>query len=307
MKTLPRLLTLSAAFIAVPLFAGTSTRSVSTSAETTAAPANDGLSYEFDIEDAYVGDGDVTRGSRDVREFDENNFLARFIFTPRVKFGILRIGAEYERYDFGMPDFSQLPDTLQSAALVIGLDTEFSDSFLIRFEAHPGFYSSSNLDSSDFNAPMILGGSYIYSSNLQFVFGVGINYDAKYPVLPGGGIRWRFASQWVLNAVLPKPRLEFEATKNLTLYAGAEIKSGTYRVDDDFGDINGPSRLNHAILSYSEVRTGVGLEWKVASALKLGIEGGYQPYRDFDYYRANIRYHEDGGAPYGAISFHAAF
>jgi hypothetical protein len=36
-------------------------------------------------------------------------------------------------------------------------------------------------------------------------------------------------------------------------------------------------------------------------------EVGYQPYRNFDFYRADIRYHQDGGAPYGTISLHGAF
>jgi hypothetical protein len=36
-------------------------------------------------------------------------------------------------------------------------------------------------------------------------------------------------------------------------------------------------------------------------------EVGYQPYRNFDFYRAEVRYHQDGGAPYGMISLHGAF
>jgi hypothetical protein len=36
-------------------------------------------------------------------------------------------------------------------------------------------------------------------------------------------------------------------------------------------------------------------------------EVGYQPYREFDFYRAHVRYHQDNGAPYGMISVHGAF
>jgi len=36
-------------------------------------------------------------------------------------------------------------------------------------------------------------------------------------------------------------------------------------------------------------------------------EVGYQPYRDFDFYRAEVRYHQDGGAPYGTIALHGTF
>ncbi|HEV2096739.1 MAG TPA: DUF6268 family outer membrane beta-barrel protein [Chthoniobacterales bacterium] len=304
-KSVGRLTFLLIWSIALSVHAG-SHDEVAAATETT-APSAFPFSYEFDASETYVGDGDVTRGSRDIRDFDENDALVRLVLTPRVRIGILRLGAAYERYDFGMSDFAQLPDTLQSANLIIGLDTEFSDAFLIRIEAHPGFYGAGDLESGDFHVPFIVGGTYIYSPSLQFIFGVGVDFESKYPALPGGGIRWKISPQWTLDAVLPTPRLEFSAARNWTIYAGAEIKSGTYRVDDSFGDLRRPVRLNGAVLSYSEIRTGLGVELKISDAVKLNAEAGYQPYRSFDYYRADIRYREDGGAPYGTVAFHAAF
>ena len=56
----------------------------------------------------------------------------------------------------------------------------------------------------------------------------------EYPVLPGGGVRWKFAPQWVLNATVPTPRLEYEVNRNLTIYAGAEVRSKNFRVGNDF-------------------------------------------------------------------------
>jgi len=41
--------------------------------------------------------------------------------------------------------------------------------------------------------------------------------------------------------------------------------------------------------------------------LSVNAEAGYQPYRSFDFYRANVRFHEDGSAPYGMIALHGAF
>lgn len=272
------------------------------------AEGGDPLSYEFDAEETYFGGGDVERGARGIREFDENNVSVRFIFTPRVRIGILRLGAGFERYDFGFSNDFQIPNTLQAANLIVGLDTQFSDSLLFRIEAHPGIYGTDlDFGSGDFNAPLILGGTYIWNSGLQLVFGIGVDIEGEYPVLPGGGVRWKFAPQWVLNAVLPTPRLEFELNKNLTLYAGAEVKSANFRVDDRFGDEHSPVRLNHAVITYSEVRTGIGADWKLSGSTKLSIEGGYLPYRTFDFHRADVRYKSDGGAPYGMISLHMAF
>ena len=150
---------------------------------------------------------------------------------------------------------------------------------------------------SDFNVPFLLGGTYIYNPNLQFVLGISVDFEREYPVIPGGGIRWRMGPQWVLNAVAPTPRIEFELTKELTFYAGGNIKGSTFRVEDDFGSRVGQPRLNGAVLSYMEVRTGVGLEIKVAPGIKLSFEGGYLPYRNFDYHRAGVRYEHDRTQP----------
>jgi hypothetical protein len=126
-------------------------------------------------------------------------------------------------------------------------------------------------------------------------------------VLPGGGVRWKFAPKWVLNAVLPTPRLEYQCSRNFTLFAGADLKTNTFRVDHRFGDSHDDSRLNNALVSYSEVRIGSGFEWKASSSFTITAEGGYLPYRNFDFYRADVRYHSEQGAPYASIALHGAF
>ena len=279
---------------------------------TTDTPATNGtfpFSFEAVVELAYVGDSEVARGSRRVEDFDEIYSLLRFVYTPRISAGIVRLGASWERFSFGMPDGVQTPDLLQSLTAVVGFDTQFSDSILVRIEAQPGLYGAEgNLDADTFNVPFIIGGTYIYNSNLQFIFGLSVDFERDNPVLPGGGIRWRLNSQWVLNAVLPTPRLEFEATKNLTIYAGANLKNSTFRMDKNFGDAKaGDSRLNHAVMTYSEVRTGLGVEWKITPEIRLALEAGYMPWREFDFHRTNVRYHHEKGAAYGAAALSVTF
>jgi hypothetical protein len=187
------------------------------------------------------------------------------------------------------------------------MDTQFSDSILVRFEAEPGVYGTNHLTGDTFNVPFLIGGTYIYNPSVQFVLGVSVDTERKYPVLPGAGLRWKLHRQWVLNAVLPKPRLEFDATKDLEFYLGANIKETSFRVDDNFGRSHGIRRLDNAVLTYNEVRTGVGVDWKISSIATLTAEAGYEPYRVFDFYRADVRYRENGSAPYGMISLHGAF
>jgi Domain of unknown function (DUF6268) len=268
------------------------------------------LTGEFVAEGTYVGEGDVERGPRKrVRDFDEIDSDIRLVLTPRTSLGILRLGAEWERFSFGFPERAALPNTLQSFSAIIGLDMQFSDSIIVRAETQPGLYNSGlgHLFWNDFNMPFIIGGTYIYNPNLQLILGVSVDVERKYPVLPAAGVRWKIAPQWLLDAVLPKPRLQYEMTRDVSLYVGATVRDATFRVDDEFGVSHGIPRLNHAVITYSEIRTGAGFDWKISPIVTFTGEVGYQPYRNFDFYRAEVRYHQDGGAPYGTILLRGAF
>jgi hypothetical protein len=268
------------------------------------------LSGEYITEGTYVGEGDVKRGPRKrVQDFDELDSTLRLILTPRTPLGVLRLGAEWERFSFGLPEDAPLPNTLQSFSAVMGIDMQFSDSIIVRAEGQPGVYDSglSHLSWDIFNLPFLIGGTYIYSPNLQLILGVSVDVERKYPVIPAAGVRWKMAPQWLLDATLPTPRLEYEMTRDMSLYLGANVKQVSYRMESDFGVTHGIQRLDHSILTYSEIRTGGGFDWKISPVVTFTGEVGYQPYRDFDFYRADVRYHQDGGAPYGMLSLHGAF
>jgi hypothetical protein len=274
--------------------------------------AQSSFPFEFDAEGTYVGEGDVERGEHGdlvIRDFHETQGMVRFVLTPMTKIGILRIGLQTERYSFSFGGNTAIPDVLHSTNLILGLDTEFSDSFLIRIELQPGFYGTDwdDFGRDTFNVPVIIGGTYIYSSSVQFVFGFGFDAWRQTPVLPGGGVRWKFAPEWTLNAVAPAPRLEYAPNSNLLFFVGADTRLSNYRVEKNFGTLRGDPSLNHASISYEELRVGGGLEWKLSTAVKLAMEGGYIPFRNFDFHRTQVRYHQDGGAPYFRVGFHAAF
>jgi hypothetical protein len=264
-------------------------------------------SGEYSVDETYIGEAAVKRSRTTISGFDEHDTVLRFVLTPRVKIGVLRLGVEWERFSFGMPARAPLPNTFQELSAVIGIDTQISDSILLRVEAQPGFYGTNNFSADQINAPFLAGGTYIYNPNIQFIVGVSVDVEREYPVIPAAGIRWKVARQWVVDAVLPTPRIEYEASKALTVYVGADIKQTNFRMDDNFGVEHRIPKLNNAVLSYSEWRGGVGLDWKLTSFATLTAEAGYQPYRSFDFYRADIRFHEDSSAPYGMISLHGAF
>ena len=265
------------------------------------------FSGEYLAEETYVGESSVKRGHKMVEDFDESDTTLQFIFTPRISLGVLRLGLQYERFSFGFPEKTSLPNSLQSGSVVVGLDTQFSDSIVFRVEAQPGFYGTNHFDTSNFSLPFIAGGTYIYNPNLQLIAGVSVDYERKYAVLPTAGIRWQFAPQWVINAVLPTPRIEYEANRNLTIYGGGVFKSSNFRVDDNFAPQLKNRHLGGTVLTYSEVRAGGGIDWKVTPNITITAEAGYQPYRTFDFYRADVEFDQENSAPYGTLSIHGSF
>ena len=312
MKTAIKIIALCLVLTATRAFA-VKVETFSTSSKNVAlVESESSFSYEFDVEGSYFGKGDVQRGETGnlrINDFDGAQARVRFILTPMTKIGILRLGIATETYSFGFGGNAPVPDDLHSTAMIIGLDTQLSDSFLIRLEMQPGFYGTAfdDFGQDTFNVPVVIGGTYIFNSGFQVVFGLGIDGLRQYPVLPGGGIRWKFAPQWTLNAVAPTPRLEYEVNSNFTLYAGADLRLNSYRVDKQFGTMRGDASLNHAVITYNEMRAGMGLDWKITSAIKFSLEGGFIPFREFDFHRTQVRYHQDGGVPYGMMALHAAF
>src|SRR4029077_289580 len=142
---------------------------------------------EYFAEGTYVGEGDVERNSRKrVEDFDEIDSNIRLVLTPRTKFGVLRLGAEWERLSFGLPDGTQLPNTLQSFSAIIGLDMQFSDSIIVRAEGQPGLYNSGlgHLEWDDFNLPFLIGSLEIYSATLELVLAVRVDVERNHPVIP---------------------------------------------------------------------------------------------------------------------------
>jgi len=312
MKIPIRIVALCLALAAGNAFAVTVETNSTPSKNVALVESESSISFEFDAEAAYFGDGDLERGETGnlrITNFAGGQARARFIFTPRTKIGILRLGVQTERYSFGFGGSAAIPDDLHSTSLIIGLDTQLSDSFLIRLEAQPGFYGTDwdDFGNDTFNVPFILGGTYIFNSGFQVVFGIGVDALRQTPVLPGGGIRWKFAPRWTLNAVVPTPRLEYELHSSFMLYGGADLRLSSYRVEKNFGTLRGNTALNHASISYEELRVGGGFDWKLSTACKFSVEGGYIPFRNFDFHRTQVRYHQDGGTPYARVGFNAAF
>lgn len=270
-------------------------------APTVSAPqpaTNIPISQEFDVEGAYDSNSDFKQGNAKIGSSDEIYGHFNYVVSPQIKDSVLlRFGVDGERFSFGLPNQAPLPNTLQSINAVIGADFTLSNEIIVRAEVHPGIYSDFvHVGGSDFDAPVQIGGTYLWNKNFQIIFGVQIDLKSNYPIIGVPGFRWQFADKWVLESIPPRPQLQYELNNAVTLYAGAEILDGTYHVNDQFGFNHGhpgpqptqASQLDGNILDYTEVRLGLGVTWKFTPNLSLDVSGGYVPYREYDFHPDHI-------------------
>jgi hypothetical protein len=216
-------------------------------------------------------------------------------------------GADWRRVQASVPAGAPVPDTLQSAAVVLGFDWEINDRWRARLEAIPGVYSDfEDFSGDDFNAPFGVEVSYAINPNL--VVGVQFSVDARreMPFVGIPGVRWRLNDRWLLSLWIPRPQIEYRATDELTLFAGASLTGGSYVVADDFGTRSGRPQLNGAAVDFREVRVGGGLRWRVGKWLFAEAAGGWTVERRYDFHEEDTEI-KAGGAPYVQASFGATF
>lgn len=291
-----------------------------------APPPEDNIpvAQEFTMDSSFTGKSTMKQGNASLGGVDDINSHINYVVSPQIRDGfLLRVGVDWERNSFGLFPNAPLPNTLQSINAIIGADFAINDKIILRTELHPGIFSDFvNVSGSDFDMPVQVGGTYLWSKDFQIILGLQVDLKSNLPIIGLPGIRWQFADKWVLAAIPPKPQLQYEVNNSLTLYTGMEFLGGTYHLNDNFGSNHGHgpgttnSQLNGNIVDYTEIRVGAGLTWKFTPNLSLDVSGGYIPYRDFDIHADQIgfdthstSFHNDlgNGAPYAEVGISGSF
>jgi hypothetical protein len=182
------------------------------------------------------------------------------------------VGADYRLLSFNVPKATPLPTTLQSAALAIGFQGSIGDRWQLRVEALPGVYGDlSELGTDQVNVPLALEASYEVSDRLTVGGQVLVDARRESPVVGSLGITWKAAERWSFQLWLPRPQIEFHASRSWTIYAGASVNGGSFVVDEAFGTNRGEPGLDGAALDYREIRVGGGLRWSLGQDYLLNL------------------------------------
>ncbi|MHC1764086.1 MAG: DUF6268 family outer membrane beta-barrel protein [Verrucomicrobiia bacterium] len=265
-------------------------------------------SWEVEAQSWYAGATRTQGDGSDAGSFDELSTDLKCVLSLQMSESLmLRFGAEWERFSFGVSDQVVVPPALHKVNAWLGLDYQLTDHWLLRADLHPGVYTDfQDVGWSDVDAPLLIGAGYLVNADLQWFFGVRLDLRSPYPALPAAGVRWRFADAWTLNLLLPDPRLEYDLNDRLKVYLGFGVATGTFRLGDHFGDGRGRTDLDHALLDYWEARVGPGFSWKSRPGITFEAEAGCLAYRAFDFVDEDLTVRSDP-APYARLTCQIRF
>jgi hypothetical protein len=197
-----------------------------------------------------------------------------------------------------------LPDNLTVFSVNFGLIRTLDSDWTAALFVRPGFYSDfKQLGSRSLNMPVLLTANWTARPDLRWTFALSYNGFSRNPLLPVLGVRWDFAPEWNLEVGFPRTAVTWQAGDRLALHLDAGFQGGSYRV------MRGPAALPALAgtrLDYREIRTGAGLDFKLADATTLSLEAGLVADRRFDYHESHYRLDGDT-AGYLKLSFRTRF
>lgn len=263
---------------------------------------------QFDGSDPLGANGGT---QRDYRHLDElqNAVEAthRFHLFDRV---FLKLGASYERFDFGTTD-APLPATLQSLHGIVALEYVVRGNTAAFITASPGVYFSKfgSLGLGNFDAPTAIGTAFKvpFLPRVYGLIGARFSALAKYPVYPLAGLVVVIRDDLKLKLVPPEPRLVYNFSDHLDFIVGAELLGESYK--RDFNDDYRPQfkKFSGGVIDYSETRVGAGATYKPCKGVEIDARGGWDLGRDFDYHRGDSKRFITHGAPYARLAVSAEF
>ena len=235
---------------------------------------------------SYSAKGDLNRGGATLGDVS----ISRFDFSvsgrmPLAQGLIFTPGLAYTHTSLDASAGIALPESVQELSLNLGLRGLINKQWAYLVGFRPGFYGDfKNLGSDSFNAPLFLSAFYVQSPDLTWIFGVTANAFNDNPIIPIVGVRWKFAPDWQLDVGFPRTGVSYTWDKTLTLRGGLSVLGGNYRITENLGvPAPGIRRLNNTYLDITEIRVGVGVDYKVTETLGLEVDLGTTALRRFDY------------------------
>lgn len=275
----------------------------------------------FDYETVYTGNSDFKHyrgifGDGDSL-YNDISYSHRFLITGNW---YLRLGAEYERFDFGgdngpnhlsptglvLGGNNGLPDHLQTIHALLAYEYIVKDHAGAGVELDPGVYFEDHANGDAFDIPWKVWVTFPLKKDKIFgVIGAGGAINQNPIVAPGGGLIWLFTDHLRLEGVFPKPALVYNPNDDWEFRIAGNLFFESYRTDD----VITPARklqVHDPVVQYSEIRAGVQVTYSHFKPFDITLDVGATIERDFDFFRAEASVKSDP-APYGRVAIEAKF
>lgn len=230
------------------------------------------------------------------------------VLTPLMDTGraMWDTGFEWKRMEFSYHVEPGSPGALQMMNVPLGASWELGEVTTLGVQIKPGIYSDNyDLGLSDVNVPT--GIRLFHEHHPDLLWMIGLQFDPwhEIPVIPDIGFRWRFWYDFVLDARLPNPRLEYDLSDRWTTFAGFEWRGGTYRVSRNIVAGGGLPGTDNSTLTYRDLRVGGGFRftWDDEEENYVSVSAGYSFQRRINYDRGGQTL-KAGGAPYVRLVLH---
>lgn len=275
----------------------------------------------FNYETTYTGSSDYK--DYNGRFGDSNSLYNDFAYSHRFLITgnwYLRIGAEYERFDFGddngknhlsptgvvLGGNNGLPDHLQTVHALLAYEYIFKDHAGAGVELDPGIYFQNHVDSGAFDLPWRIWVTFpLKKDTIYGVIGAGGSINSNPMAAPGGGLIWLFNDHLRLEGVVPKPALVYNPNDDWEFRIAGNLYFASFRTDD----VITPARklqVHDPIVQYSEIRTGGQVTYSHFKPLDITLDVGCTVQRNFDFFRAEAAVKTDP-APYVRLAIEAKF
>jgi len=302
MRTIPKL----SAFLLVAGITSALAGTATFEAQPWPSPADENSHDLFSYETTYTFDSDFKESKLGHGDSLYNDFSYdhRFLITGKW---YLRLGVEYERYDFDGTN-NGLPDHLQAAYGHIAVEYVVKDFPGVGLELDPGVYFQDKISGDAFDIPGKVFVSFPLKKDKVFAvvaLGWGIYQDP--PVAPGGGIIWLINDKLRLQGVFPRPALIWQPNDDWEFRLLGELNFTSFRTDDVVSHTEHKLDLHDAVVQYSEDRAGVQIGYSGIKHVKLIAGAGATIERNFDFFRAHQSKRTDNPAPYIRVAAEVKF
>jgi hypothetical protein len=275
----------------------------------------------FDYETTYTGNSDYQNyrgrfGDSDSL-YNDISYAHRFQITGNW---YLRLGAEYERFDFGGDNGSNrlspggfvigtnngLPDHLQTIHALLAYEYLVHDHAGAGIEIDPGVYFEDHANGDAFDIPWKIWVTFPLKKDKIFgVIGLGGGINQNPIVAPGGGLIWLFTDHLRLEGVFPKPALVYNPNDDWEFRIAGNLYYESYRTDDVITPA-AKLQVHDPVVQYSEDRVGVQATYSHFKPLDITLDVGCTVRREFDFFRAEAAVKTDP-APYIRFAVEAKF